>query len=83
MFVPDLTALFDLINSYGRGSHWCYLGKELPETIKKQLITQNKALFTQEFTQTDRKSNNPSLGSISEIKVHYLPSLNGIVASDK
>jgi hypothetical protein len=55
---------------------WCYIGKELPEALKKQLITQK-------FTQTDVESNNPNLVSISEIKIHYLPSLNGIVASDK
>jgi len=62
---------------------WCYIGKEIPESIKTQLITQNETLITQEFTQTDRESNNPSLGFISEIKTHYPPSLNGTVASDK
>jgi len=55
---------------------WCYLGKyeKLPEEYKS-LIHKD--------TQTDRESNNPNLGFISEVKAHYLPSLNGTVASDK
>ena len=40
---------------------WCYIGKELPESITKQLITQKEQLITQEFTQSDVKKNNLKL----------------------
>jgi len=40
---------------------WCYIGKELLESVKKQLITQKEQLITQEFTQTDVKKNNLKL----------------------
>jgi hypothetical protein len=68
--------------SKGTTQRWCYLSKKyltLPEINKA--ILREKA--TQNTTQNTQKSNNPNLGSISEIKVHFLPSLNGIVASDK
>jgi len=42
---------------------WCYIGKELPESITKQLITQKEQLITQEFTQSDTRSNNLKLSS--------------------
>jgi hypothetical protein len=45
---------------------WCYIGKELPETVKKQLVTQNKTLITQEFTQTTQKSDKPKIAFKSE-----------------
>ena len=45
---------------------WCYIGKEIPETIKTQLITQNKTLITQEFTQTNTESNDLKLSSIQQ-----------------
>ena len=35
---------------------WCYIGKELPESIKKQMITQKEQVITQEFTQTTQNS---------------------------
>ena len=30
---------------------WCYIGKELPNNIKEQVITQKQEVITQEFTQ--------------------------------
>jgi len=45
---------------------WCYIGKEIPESIKTQLITQNEALITQEFTQTNTESNDLKLSSIQQ-----------------
>jgi len=42
---------------------WCYIGKELPELVKKQLITQKEPLITQEFTQNDVRLNNLKLSS--------------------
>jgi len=48
---------------------WCYIGKELPETIKKQLFTQSEQLITQEFTQSDVKKNNLKLSPNDEISL--------------
>jgi len=45
---------------------WCYIGKEIPEVVKKQLITQNEIMITQEFTQTNTESNNLKLSSIQQ-----------------
>jgi len=45
---------------------WCYIGKELPESITKQLITQKEQLITQEFTQSDVDENNLKSGSIQQ-----------------
>jgi len=66
---------------------WCYIGKELPESINKQLITQKEQVITQEFTQNTIKQNNLNLGSNNQkklvIKVCYPPFLNETFASDK
>ena len=34
---------------------WCYLKRELRESLQKQLITQNKQVITQQFTQIPSK----------------------------
>ena len=53
---------------------WCYIGKELPESVKKQLITQKEQLITQEFTQSDVKKNNLNL-SFFKGKDDYINSM--------
>jgi hypothetical protein len=53
---------------------WCYIGKELPESIEKQLITQKEQLITQDFTQTNTESNNLKLSSIQQ-KDYYINSM--------
>ena len=47
---------------------WCYIGKELPESITKQLITQKEQIITQEFTQSDTRSKTLKLGSNQQKK---------------
>jgi len=49
-----------------RKIQWCYIGKELPNSLKEQLITQNKQVITQQFTQRDTESENLNSGSISQ-----------------
>jgi len=61
---------------------WCYIGKELPETIKKQLITQKEQLITQEFTQSDTRSNNLKL-SPNQQKKPINPSLPVLLANTR
>ena len=61
---------------------WCYIGKQLPESMKKQMITQKETLITQEFTQTNTKSNNLKSSSIHKEKpfLDEEASLNRIVS---
>jgi len=55
---------------------WCYIGKELPEAVKKQLITQNETLITQEFTQST-KSENPRIASNNQKNLKTSTHLDG------
>jgi hypothetical protein len=47
---------------------WCYIGKELPESIAKKLITQKEQMITQEFTQSDTRSNTLKFSSNQQKK---------------
>jgi len=58
--------------SKGTKQRWCYLSKEYLKLPEIQKATQNRVY-----------TNNPDLGSISEIKAHFLPSLGETVVSDK
>ena len=45
---------------------WCYIGKELPESLSKQMITQKEQMITQEFTQSSVEENNLKSSSVQQ-----------------
>lgn len=49
-----------------RRVRWCYIGKELPDSITRQLFSQKEQLITQQFTQNDAQEN--SLNSSLDLK---------------